>query len=169
MTYHQPADAADAVREFDGANAYGQPIRVRLLPASRADDRPARSLFDRIENPDAPRRRPARSISPVPRKDIDRYVPDDRRDRSPPRRRGGGPRESGRRPGERGERGGPRGGGRGGRKDAEGKPTSGRRPRKTAEELDAEMNDYWKSGEQDQGAEAPKQAEGGPEIDIMVE
>ncbi|KAF2151975.1 RNA-binding domain-containing protein [Myriangium duriaei CBS 260.36] len=188
VTYHSPADARDAVREFDGANAYGQPIRV-ALQASAPADRPARSLFDRIESSE-PRRRPARSVSPAARKDIDRYVPpgggEGRRDRSPIRRRGT-PREGGRRPGERapnargggrgGARGGARGGGRGGgRTDSDGRPLVGGRPRKTAEELDAEMNDYWGSNpEADKGATngdgavATKNTAPEPDVDLMIE
>ena len=136
----------------------------------RIDARPPRSLFDRIDGPrrddsreDYGRRRRDRSDSP-PRKsrtavpeNIDRYVPSSksRDSRSPARRR-----EVGRRPGARREengRGGGasggNGGGRRGRTDEEGRPLIGGRPRKTAEELDAEMEDYWgKPG----GADAPK-------------
>ncbi|KAK5134174.1 hypothetical protein LTR08_006834 [Meristemomyces frigidus] len=131
----------------------------------RMDARPPRSLFDRIDgggsarrddSREDSRRRRARSDSP-PRKSraaapehIDRYVPSgprSRDSRSPVRRRGT-PREGGRRPGARreesGRGGGGRGaGGRGGRTDEEGRPLIGGRPRKTAEELDAEMEDYW--------------------------
>jgi THO complex subunit 4 len=73
---------------------------------------------------------------------IDRYVPGKgRRSRSPlPRRRGGRP------PGERRERGERNGRGRG-----EG-GGGGRRPRKTQEELDAEMEDYWTGGAKENGA-----------------
>lgn len=78
-----------------------------------------------------------RSYSPVRHSDVsgpapegvDRYVPGrNARSRSPPRRR------DGRRPGARRERG-DRGTAPGNR------PTP--RPRKTQEELDAEMEDYW--------------------------
>ena len=58
-------------------------------------------------------------------------------------------RESGRRPGERRERGGGSDRGRGGRDRSERGENGPRmvngRPRKTQEELDAEMDDYWGS------------------------
>jgi THO complex subunit 4 len=153
------------VREFDGANANGQPIRLTLLssaPARRAPasdrgslfdriEKPSRSMFDRIDSSDeVPRRRGGggrrddRSYSP-PRKGlrvpegVDRYEPGGRDSRSPmPGRRGGGRERGGRRPGAKREDTG-RGGGRG--KKEEGR--SGPRPKKTAEELDAEMEDYF--------------------------
>lgn len=162
ISYEDPRDANDAVREFDGANAYGQPIRLSLMPAgpsgssaparnartstSVRSDRGAggRSLFDRVE---APRR--ARSSSPHRRRGpgpapdhVDRYTPSDigSRDRSPPRRRGGG----GRRPGEKREGGVLGGRGRRGPpKDDQARPFVQGRPRKTADELDAEMTDYF--------------------------
>jgi THO complex subunit 4 len=101
---------------------------------------PGRPLADRITVPSGR----SRSLSPNYYADddrVDRYVPSGpgRRSRSPlPPRRGG------RRPGQRREgaqRGGrdaPRGdnGGGGGGRD-------GRRPKKTQEELDAEMQDYF--------------------------
>ena len=150
VTYYSLRDARDAVREFDGANAYGQPIHVTLLPPGPAPgarprnpfdnvEKPSRSLFERIEHDSAPRSR-RRSNSPA-RDGGDRYVPG--RARSPISRRGT-PREGGRRPGARRENSGrPARGGR--RGDGEGRP-SGARPKKTAEELDAEMNDYWGGG-----------------------
>lgn len=63
------APAREAIREFDGANANGQPIRLTLLPTGPAADRaggrasaprnpfdtavrPGRSLFERIERKD---------------------------------------------------------------------------------------------------------------------
>lgn len=181
VTYADPRDARDAMREFDNANAKGQPIRITLLPTGPADvpprgrapggslfdrvEQPGRSLFDRIES--GPQggddgrafndngrgrgrgRRDERSVSPRLPGDrlrapesIDRYVPGQRSPRSPIRRRGGVPREPGRRPGMRGEGSG-RGRGRG-RTDDDARPAvGGRRPKKTAEELDAEMADYW--------------------------
>ncbi|KAK5113002.1 hypothetical protein LTR85_011024 [Meristemomyces frigidus] len=141
----------------------------------RLDARPPRSMFDRIDGArgdgreDADRgerRRRDRSDSPrkargaVP-EHIDRYVPGGRDSRSPVRRRGT-PRESGRRPGARREesgRGGGGGGGRrGGRTDEEGRPLVGGRPKKTAAELDAEMEDYW--GSKPAGEEAPAKSNG---------
>ena len=172
VTYDDPRDAREAVRQFDGANANGQPIRLSLLPSGHSRDAPVSggSLFDRVQYParsledrisrddDMPRRRGGRQErSFSPRKDrgglrapadVDRYVPGGRggRDSRSPLPGGGRPREGGRRPGERRERGG-RGGGRGGRVDDEGRPAGGgRRPKKTAEELDAEMEDYFGGG-----------------------
>lgn len=168
VTYDDSRDAVQAVRAFDGQNANGQAIRISLLPSGPAPppvprgslfDRiePApRSLFDRIDSGPPSRRDDGgrrRQRSDSPRKggrlapDVDRYVPGGRRggSRSPIRRRGT-PREGGRRPGAKREEG--AGGGRGGRRprtDEEGRPLVGGRPRKTAEELDAEMNDYWGS------------------------
>lgn len=164
VTYGHPRDARDAVTEFDGCNANGQPIRLTMLPTAPAAvpkgtlfdrvERPSRSLFDRIEGgpngredsrEDVDRRRRHESDSPrrrpVPER-VDRYIPGGRRSRSPIKRRGT-PRESGRRPGARTEDSGR--GGRRGRVDAEGHAVVGGRPRKTAEELDAEMEDYWGS------------------------
>ncbi|KAK3715140.1 hypothetical protein LTR37_007350 [Vermiconidia calcicola] len=176
VTYEDPRDARKAVTEYDGCNANGQPIKLTLMPSAPAAatapkgtlfdrvERPAgRSLFDRIEggpgarddsHEDTRRRRRNRSESP-PRRgrpvpdSVDRYVPGGPRSRSPPRRRGT-PREGGRRPGERREDSG-RGARRGGRGDGEGRPTAGPRPKKTAEELDAEMADYF--GGKQAGAE----------------
>ena len=189
VTYERLADARTAIREFDGANAKGQPIRLTLLPIGSAANRQAprsrdnpfdrvenpRSLFDRIEAPtsrarrrsDSPlsgddergsRRRPVRNgpssrdrrsdVSGPPPDNVDRYVPRQRDERSPRL-------PPGRRPGERRERGGRAGDG--------GVRTANGRPRKTAEELDAEMEDYWGSansagGEQGTGAPAPEKS-----------
>jgi len=195
VTYAKVADARTAIREFDGANAKGQPIRLTLLPlgpgAGRARlpgrrdnlvDRVEnqRTLFDRIEAPkgrgfgrdrsaspdeydsydDAEsRRRESRrgGVPPIrdrrsdvtkpPPDNIDRYVPGQTNGRSLTRRDEG--RESGRRPGERRERGGGSDRGRGGRDRPERGENGPRmvngRPRKTQEELDAEMDDYWGS------------------------
>lgn len=157
VTYDYIADARTAVREFDGANAKGQPIRLTILPLPPKAARQynpfdrvenPRSLFDRIETPSGRGRR--RSESPIgdaareysrnssrrggrsgprdrrsdttkpPPENIDRYIPG--QNGRGARRGGGG--------GERRER--PRG-----------EPRPGARPRKTAEELDAEMDDYW--------------------------
>ncbi|KAF2395577.1 RNA-binding domain-containing protein [Trichodelitschia bisporula] len=160
VVYPNPEDAQDAIREFDGANAHGQPIRITLQnsppvkPRNPFDniERPPRSLFDRIERPATSSRGGrgdrGRSASPIRHSNvskpapehIDRYVPGDDRRRSPRRgtprgnlKRAGGP-------------GGP--GGAGGRRQRSprrdtGEKTVQGRPRKTAEELDAEMEDYW--------------------------
>jgi THO complex subunit 4 len=162
--YHDVRDAKMAIREFDGANANGQPIRLSLVAAAQAARPtrnpfdtaipPARSLADRIESP-AGRRRPrdddTRSASPPKgrRSDvtkpapehIDRYVPGQRSSRP----RGGAATartDSGRRPGARREQSNnqPRG------REEHGRNVGGARPRKTAEELDAEMADYWGGG-----------------------
>ncbi len=181
MTYEHVADAKSAIREFDGANAKGQPIRLQLIPLPRRENpfdrvENPRSLFDRIEAPvgrdrdrrrsESPRsdvdedrdrgyrrgtRRPpavaprdrdiARDrrsdVTKPPPENIDRYVPGQGGPRGGSRsssHRGGA---VGRRPGERRER--------TARKDDAGHPLVGGRPRKTQEELDAEMEDYWGS------------------------
>ena len=163
VTFEDSRDARDAVHEFNGCNANGQPIKLTLLPtapaaASRGTlfdrvERPSRSLFDRIEGgpdsrddsrEDGGRRRrrsesPRRTTAP---EHVDRYVPRGARSRSPIKRRGT-PREPGRRPGQRREDSGR--GVRRGRTDDEGRPVVGGRPKKTADELDAEMDDYWGS------------------------
>lgn len=179
------------MQEFNGANANGQPIRLTQLSSGPAGgrrgpeggslfdriERPPRSLFERIDSSDdAPRRRGGggrrddRSNSPrtglrVP-DGVDRYEPGGRDSRSPlPGRRGGGRERGGRRPGvKREER--ERGGGRGSR--------PGARPKKTKEELDAEMEDYYtggattesnNNGTQNGGAAAP--AAGDEDIDMI--
>jgi THO complex subunit 4 len=167
-------DARGAVREYDGANANGQPIRLTLLPTAAAvapvrnpfdtAERPTRSLFDRIERPSTTRARsesPDRSrrridsrrsdVSKPAPENIDRYIPggarsdsrNDSRRRSP--RRGEGRRgdRAGRRPGERRRR--------SPAKDEEGHVIVQGRPRKTQEELDAEMADYWNKQEAENG------------------
>lgn len=159
VKYSTLADAEDAVKEFDGANAYNQPIRVKLVPSSepfRPSGRnpfdnveiPTKSLFDRIDKrstPESeqesrePRRRDDRS-----RRDIDRYEPRDRRERSPMRKSQGQGRENGRRPGQRNETQERNGrGGRGPKPEENRRRMVGGRPQKTTEELDAEMAQYW--------------------------
>ncbi|KAL8977991.1 MAG: hypothetical protein Q9177_006517, partial [Variospora cf. flavescens] len=85
VTYQHLSDARLAIREFDGANAHGQPIRLALLPVAPSHDlrsraapirnpfdtveRPSRSLFDRIDDPrfgNASRSRGGRSRSRSP-------------------------------------------------------------------------------------------------------
>jgi THO complex subunit 4 len=193
VTYANVADARTAIRDFDGANAKGQPIRLTLLPIGPAGGRARptgrrdnpfdrvenpRTLFDRIELPkgrragrdrsaspdeydsydeaDPRRRGPRRGGAPPirdrrsdvtkpPPENIDRYVPGQISGRNSSRRNEG--REIGRRPGERRERGGGSDRGRGGRDRLERGENGPRmvngRPRKTQEELDAEMDDYW--------------------------
>ncbi|KAL4806160.1 hypothetical protein BDV18DRAFT_138899 [Aspergillus unguis] len=156
VTYNRNSDAKTAIAEFDGANAKGQPIRISVAPSGPRRDRnpfdnvekPRGSLIDRVERP-----RDSRSLSPddgaeggarrrrgrrggagsyrrsdvsKPAPDhIDRYIPGQR---SPARRGGGG--------------GGRRRGGEGG----EGRRGGNPRPKKTQEELDQEMEDYWGTG-----------------------
>ncbi|KAM3430994.1 hypothetical protein MY4824_007382 [Beauveria thailandica] len=161
VTYQHKEDANQAIKEFDGANANGQPIRLTLLPNRNPFDTavmPGRPLSERVS---APRGR--YTEDDAVRRGIDRYIPgSDRegghdggrdRSRSPrgPRRRGG------RRPGTRRE-GGENGrdgreGGRGGR----GNP----RIRKTQDELDAEMDNYFTKQDGDATAESAPNAEGG--------
>ncbi|KAI1626760.1 hypothetical protein EDD37DRAFT_228329 [Exophiala viscosa] len=191
VTYEHVADARAAIKDFDGANAKGQPIRITLLPLPRRDNpfdrvENPKTLFDRIEAPGgrsrrrsespmedveadrdarrAPRRGAARDRrsdvrGPAP-ENVDRYVPGQGASRSSSQR-------GGRRPGERRER--------APRADPDGHKLVGGRPRKTAEELDAEMDNYWTSagnGQAENGAdikpvaqEAP--AQGGDDIDMI--
>jgi THO complex subunit 4 len=183
VTYESHRDAAEAIKEFDGANAAGQPIRLTLLPTGPRRNpfdsavAPGRPLAERITVPGGGR---SRSLSPPRhreggegrRRDGDRYRPGGgergagrlSRSRSPlPGRRrdgggrggdGGGRRGGGRRDGGggggrgRGDRGGGGGGERGER---------GGRPKKTQEELDAEMENYFTGGggaQQSEGAAA---------------
>lgn len=147
MTYEEYQDAKEAVREFDGANAKGQPIRLTLMPSGPrrnpfdSAQLPGRSLADRITAPGGR----SRSYSPDNDRNIDRYVPSGgRRSRSPMRRGRGGRGGGGRRPGERREGGqNPREGGQNTREGGERKGREGARPKKTQEELDAEMADYF--------------------------
>ncbi|ROV99961.1 hypothetical protein VMCG_06251 [Cytospora schulzeri] len=154
VTYESYHDAREAIKEFDGANANGQPIRLSIVPPNRQRNAfdtavmPGRPLAERVTMP--PGRN--RSLSPgrdledeAQRKGIDRYVPGrrDNRSRSPMR---GRRREGGRRPGaRRGGGGGREGGERPGREGGE-RPGRDGRPRKTQEELDAEMDNYFGSG-----------------------
>lgn len=149
VTYDRLNDARTAISEFDGANAKGQPIRLTVVPSGGRRERnpfdhverAKGSLFDRVERP---HEHDVRSLSPgsdhEPRRGgrrgqrgrrsdvskpapahIDRYVPGQQRS---PVRRG----RNGQRQGERN------------RSD---RPTVNGRPRKTQEELDQEMEDYW--------------------------
>jgi THO complex subunit 4 len=190
ITYDDVEDAKDAIADFNGANAYGQPIRITLLPAAKprnpfdTAEAPRRSLFDRIEQP-APRRRRARSDSPVRRRhsdvskpapeNIDRYVPgeDSGRERERERERRRSPRRRTELRGGRGSRRpGDRRGGRGLQRDPEGHPLVQGRPRKTVNELDAEMDDYWRKGETEDngtanGAQAAPASHNDDDIDMI--
>ncbi|KAI1416797.1 RNA-binding domain-containing protein [Hypoxylon sp. FL1857] len=146
VTYESREDASEAIREYDGANAKGQPIRLSIVSSAPRRNpfdtahMPGQSLAERITRP--------RSLSPRRNSDrnrVDSYVPGrGGRSRSPlPRQRGG------RRPGARRERG-------------AGTPTErervGRdgRPKKTQEELDAEMADYFNAGGSNGAAPGPE-------------
>ncbi|RFU79101.1 hypothetical protein TARUN_3110 [Trichoderma arundinaceum] len=152
VTYEEKEDALEAIKQFDGANANGQPIRLSTLsngPSRNPFDTavmPGKPLSERISAPGGR----SRSLSPPRRYDeedaarrgIDRYVPGGSRSRSPmPPRRGG------RRPGTRREGGGrdqdAARGGRGGATGTRTARTNTPRPKKTQEELDAEMEDYF--------------------------
>ncbi|KAJ9666241.1 hypothetical protein H2201_003675 [Coniosporium apollinis] len=191
VVYTDLRDARTAIREFDGANANGQPIRLTLIPQAPAKapeprrnpfdsvTLPGRSLFDRIERDRSAspgsereretggRRRGGRRDDGVRHSDvsrpapehIDRYVPGQRDSRSGSRRRSplpprGGGRDGGRRPGGRREQSGRM------NRDEDGRPMVQGRPRKTAEELDAEMADYWGSAEGGRTAAAGGNANG---------
>ncbi|KAI3332196.1 RNA-binding domain-containing protein [Xylariaceae sp. AK1471] len=141
VTYESRDDASDAIREFNGANAKGQPIRMTIMSSA-----PRRNPFDNAHMPGRPlaeRITRPRSLSPDDR-GIDRYVPEGGRRSHSPR-----PRRRGRRTGARREN----GGDSRGRENAERPAGRNGRPKKTQEELDAEMDDYFeKSGG---GAAAP--------------
>ncbi|KAI0447020.1 hypothetical protein F4803DRAFT_393187 [Xylaria telfairii] len=140
VTYESRDDALYAINEFDGANAKGQPIRMTIISSQ-----PRRNPFDSATLPGRPlaeRITRPRSLSPNDR-GIDRYVPEGGRRSHSPR-----PRRRGRRAGARRENGGENTG-----------RTTGRdgRPKKTQEELDAEMEDYFeKTSGNGTGAAAAK-------------
>ena len=158
VVYESYKDATLAVKDFDGANAAGQPIRLTILPSGPSGRRnpfdtaikPGRPLSERITAPSSR----TRSLSPrqeleadAARKGIDRYIPSGSRSRSPYAH---SRREGGRRPGARRERGG---------RSQQGEEGGGRaernaRPKKTQEELDAEMEDYFGGGGGGGGAAA---------------
>ncbi|KAK3988072.1 hypothetical protein QBC44DRAFT_330053 [Cladorrhinum sp. PSN332] len=169
VTYESHRDATQAIREYDGANAAGQPIRLTLLPSGPRRNPfdsavvPGRPLAERITVPSGR----ARSVSPTRQSDeeaarrgVDRYRPGARGSRSrsplPPRRRENG----GRRSGARRDGGGRRGGDD--KADRNERPRGGARPKKTQEELDAEMEDYFGGGgAQQQNNAAPAQSSSG--------
>jgi THO complex subunit 4 len=164
VVYSNMRDAKRAIQEFDGANANNQPIKLTLVPTQPAAGRPARnpfetaivrqsrSLFERVGHI-ARRGRGGGSddgsntrhsdVSKPPPENIDRYVPGqdsgNERRRSPrPRRGDGHSRGDARRPGQRRER-----NNNNNNSQGDGPAIVQGRPRKTAEELDAEMEDYW--------------------------
>lgn len=113
---------------FDSAVAPSRPLAERITLATGARS----GSFSPVRHTDVSGPAPA---------NVDRYVPgQNSRSRSPlPRRR------DGRQPGARRERGerGSRVRGGGGRGREAGSDGGARRPKKTQEELDAEMEDYW--------------------------
>ncbi|KAK8088251.1 RNA binding domain-containing protein [Apiospora hydei] len=139
--------------EINSLYSTGQPIRLSIMPSAPRRNpfdsayMPGRSLADRITVPGGR----SRSLSPNRYsnrdRDVDRYVPGGRsggRSRSPMHRnrRGGDGRggDRGRRPGARREA--------REKEDRDGGERKARgRPKKTAEELDAEMADYFGPGE----------------------
>jgi THO complex subunit 4 len=171
VTYEVEADATAAIHAYNGANANGQPIKLTLVTRNtaasagnpgRASQSQPRSLFDRIGNTNKnpherrhsadDRRDPTRKATPP---GIDRYVPPERRRERDRERAQSGPRPVGGRDATRGRRGGGGGGTGAGRengRDGGGVGRSGNggsfRQRKTVEELDAEMNDYFGCAEQ---------------------
>ncbi|KAI0869358.1 hypothetical protein GGS24DRAFT_479044 [Hypoxylon argillaceum] len=137
VTYESRDDAMDAMREFNGANAKGQPIHMTIVSSA-----PRRNPFDTAQMPGRPlaeRITRPRSLSPNDR-GIDRYVPEGgRRSHSPKSRR------RGRRAGARRENGG----------ENTGRPAAREgRPKKTQEELDAEMEDYFEKSSKNTGGNA---------------
>lgn len=172
VTYEIYEDAQEAVREFNGANAKGQPIHLKILPPLRRRDNggmAGRPLSERVTLSSGRNRSrsPARDLEDeAARRNIDRYVPGGRRDRdrSPIRGRG---RERGRRPGAGRDR------GRGNAGEGGDRPGRDGRPKKTQEELDAEMEDYFNAqASSNGGGQAPAAAAAAPvaEEDIdMIE
>ena len=155
VVYKRANDARSAINDFDGQLGHGQVIHVSLVPPPPT--RRPRSLFDRIERPSSPRDLSARARPRLvsdrrPMIEVDRYIPSETR--GP---RAGTPNRVGRRNENRtrvvgARREGP--GRRGPRKDEQGHDVVGGRPRKTMEELDAEMADYW-GEDTNGGSEAP--------------
>ncbi|KAI0889127.1 RNA-binding domain-containing protein [Annulohypoxylon maeteangense] len=170
VTYENRNDAMEAIKQYDGANAKGQPIRLSTVSSA-----PRRNPFDTAHMPGRPlaeRITRPRSLSPRRNSDrdrgVDRYVPGRvSRSRSPlPRRRGnggGGGNGGGRRPGARREA---------GTSTPNGRERTGRdgRPKKTQEELDAEMADYFNpSGSNDAAPAAQTSANApvGDDVDMI--
>ncbi|KAI0899892.1 RNA-binding domain-containing protein [Annulohypoxylon nitens] len=168
VTYENREDAMEAIKQYDGANAKGQPIRLSTVSAAA----PRRNPFDTAYMPGRPlaeRITRPRSMSPRRNSDrdrgVDRYVPGrGSRSRSPPRRRGGGGGGGGgRRPGARRE---------GGTSTPNGRERTGRdgRPKKTQEELDAEMADYFNPSGGNDAAPAAQASTDAPAGDVdMIE
>jgi THO complex subunit 4 len=166
VTYKSVHDANEAIRQFNGANANGQPIRLTMVTTAPRGSRArnpfdnitrggGRSLADRITFPSrrrdtsssrsaSPRRTRPSDVSKPPPEGIDRYIPG-QRTRSPR----AGRQDSGRRPGTRGDR-----GDRNSRRGQDSAPRAGgARPKKTQEELDKEMEDYFGGDQQSNGVD----------------
>jgi THO complex subunit 4 len=139
------------------ADRVGTRLEDRI--GTRLEDRLGTRLEDRIgtrRDDHSPGRH--RDVSSRTPEGIDRYVPRNGRDSSRSARPAPTASRDGRRPGDN-RRGSERGrrGGRGGRRtDEAGHAVSGARPRKTQEELDAEMADYW--GEETEQAQPNPEA-----------
>ncbi|CCU76797.1 hypothetical protein similar to RNA binding domain-containing protein [Blumeria hordei DH14] len=141
VTYESPYDAKKAIQEFDGANAKGQPIRLISIPSGpsrRRNPPPGRSLFERI----TPVSQHSKTTSNFSNVNQDRstsqateaYVSGKQSYTRSPRP----PRNEGHRPGMRKDR-----GERLGMSSGRDRLARDGRPKKTQEELDAEMEDYW--------------------------
>ncbi|KAB8075945.1 hypothetical protein BDV29DRAFT_171080 [Aspergillus leporis] len=170
VTYARISDARTAISEFDGANAKGQPIRVALVSTGGSGGRRDRNPFDNVERPkgslfdrvEQPRDRNARSLSPASGNES----ADDGARRRRRRRGGGGGGSAGGRyrrsdvskpapdnidryvPGQRSPAPRPATG----RRQGENRRTTNARPKKTQEELDQEMDDYWGTANPSTGA-----------------
>ena len=174
VTYESSRDAAQAIKEFDGANAAGQPIRLTLLPSGPSGGGPRRNPFDSAVIPGRPLAERItvpgqRSRSLSPRRESDEEAARRGVDRYRPRGGGGGGERSGgggrlsrsRSPMAGGGRRGERGGDRGGREG---------RQKKTQEELDAEMENYFAGGNAQQGegaAQSAPQQDAGEDVDMI--
>ena len=173
MAYPSVSSANRAIREFDGANANGQPIRLSLLPTAPSVDivrgqvaaarnpfdtavKPSRSLFERIEEPKgrllagrsrsrSPGAPPRTNTSKPPPDNVDRYVPPPSSGIGRRRSRTGSPRRRSLFGRSRTPVGRVRRGRVGGDERERGPRMVNGRPRRTQEELDREMEDYWGS------------------------
>lgn len=132
---------------------------------------PGKPLADRISAPGERRRN---EDDDAARRGIDRYIPPGGRTRS--RSPGGGQRRGGRRPGARRDGGGRDGGGRDEGRGGRGNP----RAKKSAQELDDDMADYFTGGNNDEAqadtaaaavpaapAAAPAAAPTGDDVDMI--
>ncbi|KAI1826417.1 RNA-binding domain-containing protein [Xylaria intraflava] len=138
VTYESRDNALDAIREFNGANAKGQPIHLTLISSA-----PRRNPFDTAQMPSRPlAERITRPQSPS----TDDMAADNYAAK-------GGLRSGSPRPRRRGRRAGARRGENPSDKPGRALGRDGR-PRKTQEELDAEMADYFDGGAESVAAAA---------------